>query len=722
MRVTNNSKNKTATVVAGGRIINTSKQNGDRTKSLNANNLYFNRELSLIEFQRRVLTEAENPSQPLLERLKFCAILSSNLDEFFMIRVAGLKSQVAGDVVELSYDGMTPKAQLKEIRKRLIPIYKKQEQIIKEQIFPELAKNGIVIEHYKNLPEIDKVALKDYFLNEIMPVLTPLSLGPANPFPRLINRSLNIAFALTEVKDDVVEKHVAFIQLPNVLPRFIQVSGYDDIRYVLIEHIIISFADIIFPGLKTEAANTFRVTRDADFEIAEDEAEDLLSEIAEQVKQRNWGRAAVRLEVTAKMPDYLANLLMKALELEPDDVYIHDRPLNLSDFMELMKLDIRNIKDIPFVSRKIPEFSSDSDTMYDYLKKNDVLVHHPFDSFTSTTVKLISDAACDPDVLAIKVTLYRAGSNSEVVESLKKAADNGKSVTAFVELKARFDEAKNIIWAKELEHSGAHVIYGVPGLKTHCKIALIVRRESGKLKSYVHLSTGNYNQITSRLYTDVGFFTSDEKFGQDATYLFNYLTAYSYHKDWNHLIVAPNDLRRRILELIEREIEKHTPENPGMIFAKMNSLAHREVIPALYRASQKGVKIKLLVRGICCLKPNLPGYSDNIEVKSIIGRFLEHSRIFYFKNGGDEEYYLSSADWMSRNLHRRVELMFPIYDANLRQQLWKILNVYWNDNMNSWSLLNTGEYKKTVCKEGEQSLSAQSYFLDEIQNTNLFQL
>ncbi len=722
MRVTNNSNKKTAKVVAGGRILNKSKQNGDRAESLTAHNLYFNRELSLIEFQRRVLSEAENPSQPLLERLKFCAILSSNLDEFFMIRVAGLKSQVAGDLVELSYDGMTPQAQLKEIRKRLIPIYKRQEQIIKEQIFPELAKNGIVIEHYKNLPEIDKVALKEYFLNEIMPVLTPLSLGPANPFPRLINRSLNIAFALSETKDDVVEKHVAFIQLPNVLPRFIQVSGYDDIRYVLIEHIIISFADIIFQGLKTEAANTFRVTRDADFEIAEDEAEDLLSEIAEQVKQRNWGRAAVRLEVTAKMPDYLTNLLMKALELEPDDVYIHDRPLNLTDFMELMKLDIRDIKDIPFVSRKIPEFTSDSAAMYNYLKKNDVLVHHPFDSFTSTTVKLIADAACDPDVLAIKVTLYRTGSNSEVVESLKKAADNGKSVTAFVELKARFDEAKNIIWAKELEHSGAHVIYGVPGLKTHCKIALIVRRESGKLKSYVHLSTGNYNQITSRLYTDIGFFTSDEKFGQDATYLFNYLTAYSYHKDWNHLIVAPNDLRRRILELIEREIEKHTPENPGMIFAKMNSLAHREVIPALYRASQKGVKINLLVRGICCLKPNLLGYSDNIEVKSIIGRFLEHSRIFYFKNGGDEEYYLSSADWMSRNLHRRVELMFPIYDPNLRQQLWKILNVYWNDNMNSWTLLNTGEYQKAVCKEGEECRSAQNYFLDEIRNTKLFPL
>lgn len=704
---------------AAGRITYKSK-NGDKARALSASELYFNRELSLIEFQRRVLSEAENPKQPLLERLKFCAILSSNLDEFFMIRVAGLKSQVSGDVVELSYDGMTPKAQLKEIRRRLIPIYKKQEQIVRDQIFPELAKNGIIIEHYKNLPETDKAVLKEYFINEILPVLTPLSLGPANPFPRLINRSLNVAFALSEEKDGIREQHVAFIQLPNVLPRFVQVTGYDDTRYVLIEHIIISFADIIFPGLKTEAANTFRVTRDADFEIAEDEAEDLLSEIAEQVKQRSWGKAAVRLEVTSKMPDYLAKLLMKALELAPDDVYIHDRPLNLSDFMELMKLDKRNLKDIPFVSKKIAEFSGDSDTLFDYLKSNEVLVHHPFDSFTSSTVKLISDAACDPKVLAIKITLYRAGSNSEVVESLKKAADNGKYVTAFVELKARFDEEKNIIWARELEQSGAHVIYGVPGLKTHCKICLIVRRENSKLKTYVHLSTGNYNQITSRLYTDVGYFTSNEKFGKDATYLFNYLTAYSYHTDWNHLIVAPIDLRLRVLELIDREIELHTPENPGMIFAKMNSLAHREVIPALYRASQKGVKIKLLVRGICCLKPGLAGYSDNIEVKSIIGRFLEHSRIFYFKNAGNEEFYLSSADWMSRNLHRRVELMFPILDPNLKEQLWKILNIYWEDNVNSWRLNSSGEYEKVMCEEGEKQISAQDYFLDEIRNLKLF--
>ncbi|MFA7627398.1 MAG: polyphosphate kinase 1 [Candidatus Kapaibacterium sp.] len=714
-------KAESRTVSTEGKLKKSSKNTNNKSKSLSSHELYFNRELSLIEFQRRVLSEAENPEQPLLERLKFCAILSSNLDEFFMIRVAGLKSQVAGDVVELSYDGKSPVEQLKHIRNNLIPIYKQQEIILKEQIFPELAKNGIVIDHYRDLPDKDKFALKEYFQNEVLPLLTPISLGPANPFPRLINRSLNIAFVLDDPTNDNPEKHVAFIQIPNILTRFIPVKGYDYLRYVLVEHIIISFADIIFPGLIIEAANTFRVTRDADFDIAEDEAEDLLSEIAEQVKQRNWGRAAVRLEVTAKMPDYLANLLMKALELEPDDLYIHDRPLNLVDFMELLKLDKRNLKDIPFVSKKIPEFLGEPHELFNYLKKNDVLVHHPFDSFSSTTVKLISDAANDPDVLAIKITLYRTGSNSDVVESLKRAAENGKFVTAFVELKARFDEEKNIIWAKALEQSVAHVIYGVPNLKTHCKIALIVRRESNKLKTYVHLSTGNYNQVTARLYTDIGYFTSNEKFGEDATYLFNYLTAYSYHKDWNHLVVAPVDLRLRLLELIEREIELHTPENPGMIFAKMNSLAHREVIPALYRASQKGVKIKLLVRGICCLRPGINGFSENIEVKSIIGRFLEHSRIFYFKNGGNDEYYLSSADWMSRNLHRRVEIMFPILEKNLQDQLWRILNIYWEDNCNSWNLLSSGEYEKVKYTDDDEPLSAQNFFLDDIRNYKLFQ-
>ena len=689
-------------------------------KQIDSKEFYFNRELSLIEFQRRVLSEAENPNQPILERLKFCAILSSNLDEFFMIRVAGLKSQVSGDLVELSYDGMTPKRQLLEIRKRLIPIYKKQEEILNNQIFPELEKNGIYIHKFPDLSEDDIELVRDYFMKKVLPVLTPLSLGPANPFPRLINRSLNVAFVLTDKKDKLKTKHVAFVQLPNVLPRFIKLNRKPGYHYVLIESIIKTFASVLFPGLDIEVANTFRVTRDADIEIAEDEAEDLLSELAEQLKQRNWGRAAVRLEVNSKMPDYLVNLLMNALSLEPNDVYIQDRPLNLGDFMQFMKLDIRNIKDIPFASRILPEFTKDK-SVFEELKECDYIFHHPFDSFTNSTLKFINEAAVDENVLAIKITLYRTGMNSDIVEALKRAAENGKYVTAFVELKARFDEEKNIIWAKALEQSGAHVVYGVPGLKTHCKIAMVVRRENEDLKTYVHLSTGNYNQVTARLYTDIGFLTADEGFAQDATYLFNYLTAYSYHKDWKKLIIAPINLRNSIIDLINREIELHTDENPGMIFAKMNSLAHREVIPALYRASQKGVKIKLMVRGICCLKPDIPGISENIEIRSIIGRFLEHSRIFYFKNGGNSEFYLSSADWMSRNLHKRVEIMFPVTQDNLKNQLLHILNVYWKDNTNSWLLQNDGTYQKLQPAENEELFTAQNYFLEQIMNIDLFQ-
>ncbi len=689
-------------------------------KKLTSHGFYFNRELSLIEFQRRVLSEAEDKRHPLLERLKFCCILSSNLDEFFMIRVAGLKSQVAGEVVELSYDGMTPKNQLKEIRKQLLPIYKKQEEILNEQIFPELEKNDIYFHRIENLNSEEYSFIENYFNDEILPLLTPLSLGPANPFPRLINRSLNIAFLLNEISEDVTENHIAFIQVPSVLTRFVKIPRESGFHIVLIEHVIKAFADVLFPGFEILMANTFRVTRDADIEIAEDEADDLLSEIAEQIRLRNWGKAVVRLEVNSKMPDYLANLLMKALDIEPSDVYVHARPLNLVDFMELTKYDLRHLKDTPFASRKIPEFMIEDVSLFDAIKNQDIMVHHPFDTFSNSTLKFITQAVHDPDVLAIKITLYRTGMNSDVVAALKRAAENGKLVTAFVELKARFDEEKNIIWAKELEHAGAHVVYGVPGLKTHCKIAMVVRREQGKLKTYLHLSTGNYNQITARLYTDVGLFTANDEFAKDATHLFNYLTAYSYHKDWNHLILAPVDMKRKILYFIDREIEKHSEENPSFIFAKMNSIAHREVIPALYRASQAGVKIQLLVRGITCLKPGIPGISENIEIRSVIGRFLEHSRIFYFKNGGDEEFYISSADWMSRNLNRRVESMIPIYDTSLRSQLWQILNIYWQDNCKSWVLNTDGTYTKITPADGENPFSAQEYFLGQTKQSKLF--
>ena len=673
---------------------------------------YFNRELSLIDFQKRVLHEAEIKENPLLERLKFINIVSSNLDEFFMIRVAGLKSQKAAGIPDLSYDGKTPAIQLLEIRRMLEPLYEKQQNILRNEILPNLEKEEIIIHDYENISDNEKENLEDYFRESILPVLTPLSLGPTNPFPRLINRSLNVAFVLNDKTIKSNERQVAFVQVPTFLPRFVRLKRNSGDHFVLIEDIIIAFSEIIFPGFDIKAANTFRVTRDADIEIAEDEAEDLLSEMAEQIKLRPWGRAAVRLEINERMPHYLANLLMNSLDLQPIDVYSLNRPLNLPDFMELVKLQRHKLKDEPFKPDTIPEFEHDGPTMFRSLRQTDVLVHHPFETFSKSTLKFIVEASTDPDVVAIKITLYRTGMNSEIVTALKKAAENGKYVTTFVELKARFDEEKNILWAQELERVGVHVVYGVPGLKTHCKIAIVVRKEHDELKTYLHMSTGNYNHVTARLYTDIGMFTTNKEFAQDGTNLFNKLTGYSKYQDWKRLIVAPVNLYESILAKINREIEKHTPDNPGLIIAKMNSLAHREVIPALYKASQAGVEIRLIVRGICCLKPGIEGISDNIRVKSIIGRFLEHSRIFYFKNGGEEEYYLSSADWMSRNLHRRVESTFPVLDPVIRKQVRHILDIYWNDNSKSWELQTDGSYILNKPKANEEPLSAQQYFMD----------
>ncbi len=687
----------------------------EEVKSLKSPEYYFNRELGFIEFNKRVLLEAENQWHPLLERLKFVGIFSSNLDEFFMIRVAGIKRQIAADVVELSYDGMTPKEQIVEIRKRLIPLYDFQEKMLKNEILPALKREGVEFLDIKDLKKYEKLSLEKYFLEKILPILTPLTLDSAHPFPRIINRAINIVFVLNDKNTATPEQRIAFLQLPHVLPRLIRLEDREGYKFILMEQVVKEFAGILFPGLEILDTNVFRVTRDADIEIAEDEAEDLLFEIAEQIKQRRWGTAVVRLEVTPNMPDYLVNLLRKSLDIHRDDIYVHDRPLKMPDFMELIKLDLRHLKDRPFATRPLPEFQVEGVSVFKAIDENELMVHHPYDSFTNNTLKFINRAADDPDVVAIKMTLYRTGMNSPIVAALKRAAESGKDVTAFVELKARFDEENNILWAKELEQTGVHVVYGVLGLKTHCKIALVVRQTGEKLKTYLHLSTGNYNQVTARIYTDIGFFTAREEFGYEAIHLFNYLTGYSYYKDWKHFIVAPINLYQEILLKIEREIEKSTPENPGLIFAKMNSLVHRIVIPALYRASQKGVRVKLLVRGICCLKPDIPGISENIEVRSILGRFLEHSRIYYFKNGGEEEFYLSSADWMSRNLHKRVELMFPVYDEKVREQLRDILNYYWKDNTKSWVLQNDGSYKKREPEEGEESFSAQEFFLEETQ-------
>lgn len=678
-----------------------------------SNDLYFNRELSLIEFNRRVLLEAEGNKHPILERLKFASIFSSNLDEFFMVRVAGLKQQIAAGVVDLSFDGMTPLEQLTEIRRRLNPLYAFQDKLINDSILPELEKSGIFIDRFEVLSNENKKILENFFLHDIFPILTPLSLDSAHPFPRVLNRSLNIGYVIRDTKNKVDEDKVAFVQLPRSLPRLIKIDAKSGYHFVLLEQVIKAYSSYLFPGLDILTSNTFKVTRDADVEIAEDEADDLLKEIAEQIKQRKWGRVAVRLEVSERMPSYLLNLLIKFLELTPDDVYYHNRPLHMTEFMELLNIDIRHIKDIPFQTCHLPEFQLMDINVFDAIKKKDLMVYHPFDSFSNSVLKFLNQAADDENVLTIKITLYRIGFNSPIVTALKRAAERGKQVTAFVELKARFDEENNIIWARELEHVGVHVIYGVIGLKTHCKIAMIVRREDDGLRTYLHLSTGNYNHITARIYTDVGMFTARREFEKDAINLFNYLTGYSHYENWENFIVAPINLRQKIFELIQRETDLHTDKNPGCIFIKMNSLAHKDVITELYKASRKGVKIKLLVRGVCCLRAGIEGLSENIEVRSIIGRFLEHSRIFYFKNGGAAEIYLASADWMTRNLHNRVELMYPVKDEDLKRRLKKMLDIYWSDNKKSWKLLADGSYERIEPSENENPISAQEYFLEK---------
>jgi polyphosphate kinase len=675
---------------------------------------FLNREISLIDFNERVLFEAMDKNHPLLERLKFLAIFTSNMDEFFMIRVAGLKSQIASNVNELSYDGKTAIEQLKEIRKRLIPLFALHTKILMDDVLPELKKHNIEIHKYNSLTDVEKKFLHNYFEDNILPILTPLSFGPTNPFPQLLNRGLNIAFVLKDKNKGKVETRYSFVQLPNFLPRFIQLQNKHGHHFILIEEVIKANADMIYPGLEIDSAYNFRVTRDADIEIAEDEAEDLLSEISEQVRLRRWGLAPVRLEVGLKMPADLLNFIIDYLDLTKEDVYIHNRPMSIPDFMELYKLDIPELKDKPFSPRIIKDFQSQKFGIFSAIKQSDYIIHLPYDSFSNSVLRFLNEAASDPDVVLIKITLYRTDKSSPVTESLIRAAENGKSVTAFVELKARFDEENNIVWARKLEQSGVHVVYGVPHLKTHCKIAYVVRRESNGLKSYMHLSTGNYNQVTARLYTDIGLFTANQRFAKDSVQLFNFLTSYSHPKDWNEFIVAPLTLYPKLMELIDREIELSTPENPGLIIAKMNQLAHREIIPKLYQASQKGVKIKLLVRGVCCLKPGIPEVSENIEVRSILGRFLEHSRIFYFKNGGgeNEELYLSSADWMSRNLHNRVELMFPVYDPIIRKNLLETLNLYWKDNTKAWILNSDGKYEKVTPAPNEPPFSVQQYFIE----------
>ena len=679
---------------------------------------YFNRELSWLEFNRRVLDEAMDENVPVLERLKFLSIFSTNLDEFFMIRVSGLKEQIEEDVRELSPDGLSAVEQLREIGRRLRPMLKKQTAYLNDVVLPELSDEGIKIEPYQSLNAKDKKKLDKYFRDNLFPILTPQSVDSSHPFPYISNLSLNLGLFIEpnrhqtqkNLKHLFRQKRFARIKLPPTVPRLIPISEKKG-RFTLLEEVIAANAQELFPNMRTGEGFLFRVTRDADIELREDEAGDLLRTLERELQRRRF-RFPVRLEVSADMPDKMLKVLSNGIGLTDQDVYRIDGFLDIPDLMEIYELERPELKDAP-IHVVHPSVLTEKKTTFDVLRKHDVLLHHPYMSFGAVT-DFISEAAEDPDVQAIKICLYRTGKDSPVVRSLIRASQLGKQVTALVELKARFDEEKNIEWARALENEGVHVVYGISSLKTHSKVLLVVRREKEKLVRYVHIATGNYNPLTSRQYTDLGLLTSDEEIGADATSLFNFLTGYSQQDEYSRLIVAPLNLRERLFGLVEREIADKTNGTNARIILKINHLTDIELIDKLYEASQAGVAIDLIVRGTCSLRPGIKGLSENIRVRSVIGRFLEHSRVYYFSNGGgaeDCEIYISSADWMQRNLDRRVEVALPIVDPAIKEYLREtLLEAYLKDNVNSRLLKPDGTYRN-IAAGNAKPVDSQSMFI-----------
>jgi polyphosphate kinase len=626
---------------------------------------FLNRELSWIEFNRRVLDEALDQELPLMERLKFLAIFSTNLDEFFMIRVSGLLDQIEADPDVLSPDGLTSTAQLEFISERLRPMLQLQSRCLIDEILPGLGRAGIWIVSHDALSSPQRSALRAYFDECIFPVLTPLTVDPSHPFPYISNISLNLGvLLLPDTGKTGAEPRFARVKIPQNVPRLVQV-GTERI-YVLLEDLVSAHVSSLFPHRRVLECEAFRITRDADIEIEEDEADDLLRTVEQQLRQRRFG-FGVRLEVSERMSSTMVDLLAQSLDLTPACVYSVAGPLNIPDLMALHKLDLPDLKDKPFTPT-IPETLRHAETLFDAIRHNDVLLHHPYESF-GPVVEFVRVAAADPNVVAIKQTLYRVGPNSPIVEALVDAAERGKQVAVLVELKARFDEESNIQWARRLERAGAHVVYGILGLKTHAKLMLIVRQEESGLRRYVHLSTGNYNPVTARVYTDFGLMTAHPDFGADCSELFNYMTGYSGQDTYRKLVVAPMNLRARLIQLIRREVEHHLAGRPAGFFAKANALTDTTLIDELYEASRAGLPIDLLIRGVCCLRPGLKNQSETIRVGSVVGRFLEHSRVYRLINGGAEEIYLSSADLMSRNLDNRLEVMFPVEDAEIRKRI-----------------------------------------------------
>ncbi len=685
----------------------------DVLPALNDPALYLNRELSWLAFNERVLGEARDPAHPLLERVKFIAITYSNLDEYYMVRVSGLQQQVTMGMTDVSPDGMTSTEQLAQLRARVGPMLREAAALFHDQLMPEMSRAGIEVCDYAALSRTQQKALRGYFERDIFPVLTPLALGPGHPFPHISNLSLNLAVV---VRDPELGERFARMKVPGVLPRLVPCEP-DAERgkpcFVWLEQVIAANLGSLFPGLQVLESYPFRVTRDADLEIQEDEASDLLETVEQGLRRRQFGDVA-RLEITTAMPPRVRELLVENLLLDPHDVYALPGPLGLSDLMALWKIDRPDLKDPPLMPAVPAALADPGDGILDVIGAQDLLLHHPYDSFVPI-LDFIKTATSDPGVLAVKQTLYRVGSNSPIVKSLAAARDDDTQVAVLVELKARFDEENNIEWARALEEAGVHVVYGLVGLKTHCKVALVVRKErDGALRRYVHLGTGNYNPITARIYTDLSLFTARPDIAADVSELFNHLTGYSRQRRYRKLLVAPVNMRERILGMIDREADCARRGKPARLILKTNTLSDEPIIRALYAAAQAGVKIDLIVRGVCCLRPGVPGVSENIRVVSIIGRFLEHSRIYYFHNGGKYEIYCGSADLMRRNLDRRVEVLFPLEDPAMKKHVLRdILEIYLRDTAQAHELQSDGSYLRLHPASGDAPFSAQAWLLSQ---------
>ena len=699
-----------------------SNHSGATVPALDDPSLYLNRELSLLAFQVRVLEEAQDEQNPLLERVKFLSIVGSNLDEFFMVRVAGLKRQLESGTVESGADGMTPGEELAAIRERVAQLYKAGQDCLRVQLLPSLKKEGIHVLEYSQLTEAQRGAANRYFSETVFPTLTPLAFDPGRPFPHISNLSLNLAVLIRDLQG---VEHFARVKVPDSLPQLVPVDGAPKdskskvkspgaLHFVWLEQLIIENLQSLFPGMEVLEARPFHITRDAETEIQQLEAGDLLESVEEGVWQRRFADV-VRLEVNDAMPGEILEILLKNLELDSGDVYKMKGPLALSRLKHLISIDRADLHDKPFAQAIAPALQpqDEGEDIFSAIRRQDILLHHPFDSF-QPIVGFLQQAARDPAVLAIKITLYRVGRNAPVVEALLDAIENGKQVAALVELKARFDEESNIEWARRLEREGVHVVYGLMNLKVHCKAALVVRRDKDRIRRYVHLSTGNYNTLTSQLYTDLGMLTCDEAIGEDCTDLFNYLTGYSAKMEYRKLLVAPVNLREHLELLIRREIEQQKKGERGHLIFKMNALIDRRMIKLLYEASQAGVQVDLLVRGMCCLRPGIAGISENIRVISIVGRFLEHSRLYYFRNGGNEEVFMGSADMMPRNLNRRVELVFPVQDAKLVRHLRdRVLATYMGEVVKARHMNADGTYARDDRRTNRRELNSQEWFIKQ---------